>query len=310
MLSPSKLAYPFLACLALLASGCATFENARPAPAQSQPIVLNFTEDKLSDMVDLPLGISTLRVPNSQVIIAAYPKEGTAGRLFDTIGILPQNSIRKPLSQIELKAIESTLQQKVRAQAQELAYKQIATRQISSLFSLTPDEHAPTLDITSAILLSYVNDYKVRPFALFKVSLHDATSRQSIWSTRYIASTRISRPLVGENSWTANDGALLKQAIQDDLYRTIRFMLEDIPFPQPRDNNRLTTIQGRFPFNRDRIETQGYLVGEDDDSIAFIPKLGDVLVFTGVSIMDRADTPYHPTRRGDHMLEFIPDTAP
>lgn len=310
MLSFTKPAYPLLISFALLTAGCATFENARPAPAQSDPIILNFTEDQLSGMVDLPLGISTLRVPDSQVIIAAYPKEGAAGRLFGTIGILPQNGIRNTLDQADLKKIETVLQQKITTQAKELAANQIAARQISSIFSLLPNEHAPTLDITSAILLSYVNDYKVRPFAIFKVSLRDATSRRSIWSTRYIASTRISRPMVGENSWTANDGALLKAAIREDLHRAIRFMLEDIPFPQPRDNNRLTTIQGRFPFNRDRVETQGYLVGEDDDSIAFIPKLGDVLVFTGVSIMDRADTPYHPTRKGDHMLDFIPDTTP
>ena len=51
----------------------------------------------------------------------------------------------------------------------------------------------------------------------------------------------------------------------------------------------------------------GYQVAEDERSIVFVPKLGDVLVFAGVNVMDKSVTTVRPALPDDARLKLVDD---
>ena len=76
-------------------------------------------------------------------------------------------------------------------------------------------------------------------------------------------------------------------------------MLSDISNPRARDDDRLYTVQGRFPYLKDRMQTVGYKLDEDDQSIYFAPKIDDSMVFSGIHVLGKSATKYRKARKGD-----------
>jgi hypothetical protein len=161
------------------------------------------------------------------------------------------------------------------------------------------------LSISTAVVLTFVNDTDIKPYVVLKTTLRDAKAKDKKgWSTRYIASLQAPRPLAGDGSWTAEGATALNSAIAANLERATRVMLHDVSTPFPR-NEKLYAVEGHFPYVKPRLQTTGYLLGEDADSIFFIPKLGDVIVFSGVNIMSNSVTSHHEAGKGDKIFAVV-----
>jgi hypothetical protein len=133
----------------------------------------------------------------------------------------------------------------------------------------------------------------------------NAAERKALWTTRYLASTGAARPLVGAGSWTDSDSAPLKDAILISLEQAVRVMLQDVSKPFPRDPNNLTLVQGNFPFVKPRLQMTGMQLSEDEHYVVFAPRLGDVLVFAGVNILDKSVITYRPATKDDQKFKVL-----
>ena len=291
---------------ALLLSGCATFNRAKPAPHQAQPIKVEFTSTELSGAWDLPLG--TYRVPDSQVIISGHQKGGAAPALiFGVVGMAVQSAVNKNAGKNATKDTGAALQITLTSQAQELADVMIAGDPFSGSFSNDAHTAGPTLSISTGVVMTFVTDTDVLPYVELKAALTEPKATSPKWTTRYIAYAGLPRPLTGDRSWTSDGGKDLNSTLTVELQRAIRFMLLDVASPYPRDDKKLTMVQGHFPFVKKRVETEGYELSEDPQFIAFVPKLGDAMVFSGVNIMEKATTVYRPAQKSDRRLKMLDD---
>ena len=292
-----------LLCASAILSGCASFENTKPAPPQTKPIAVKFNDAGMSGWSDLPAG--THSVPDSQVVVSGHQKGGAVGILFGVVGVLAQGAINSSLGEEATKDARAALQLNVTKRAQSIADDLIDSGQFAKTFTTQPDGANATLSVASAIAVTFVGDTEVRPYVVLKASLGEANDKGTGWTTRYIASSGQPRPLTGSGSWTENSGELLKRTVDENLQRAIRFMLADIAVPHARDDNSLTMVQGHFPYVKPKFQTVGYKLAEDEQSIVFIPKLGDVIVFTGVNLMDKGATTYRPATKDDAVFKVL-----
>ncbi|MBI5258562.1 MAG: hypothetical protein HY855_18800 [Burkholderiales bacterium] len=292
----------------VMLTGCASFEFTKAPPVQAQPVSLQLSTEGLSSWSDLPIGV--YRVPDSQVVITGHQKAAGASMMFGLIGVAIAHSANAAAGGQTVKDVEQQLRITLDDQVKAALGASLAADG-TQRFTLEPGS-GPALVLTPAVVLSFTNDTDLRPYVVLKAALQGA-DKKPLWSTRYIASTGPAKPLLGEGSWTANDGALLKDALKANVHQAVRTMLRDLRDPYKRDDNELTMVQGHFPFIKPRMQTVGYKLGEDEHHIAFIPKLGDVLVFTGVNLLDKGSTTQRPATKDDAVLKLLeeaPATAP
>lgn len=289
--------------VSLVLSGCVSYNLTKPAPIKSEVINIQYTNAELSGMTDLPIG--TYRVPNSQVIISGHQKGGAAGLLFGIVGVAVQNAVNSENGKNAIKNSEDVLNINLTSDAKNITGKIITENNFASKFSLNSNSNGQVLSVATAVIITFISDTEVRPYVILKANLTEAKTSKVIWTTRYISSVGKPQALVGSNSLTAEGGLLLKNTLNVELENAIKFMLTDISEPHARDDSRLTMMQSYFPYTRQRIQTVGYTIGEDDKSIAFIPKLGDAMVFSGVNIIDKSNALYRNATKEDSLFKLI-----
>ena len=239
------------------------------------------------------------------MIISGHQKGGAAGLLFGVVGIAIQHGVNQSGGKQAVEDIEKSLKINLTDDGQAAVHKLISTDAYAAKFSEGAGA-GPVLSISTAVVLTFVNETDIKPFVILKTSLGDPKSKDKKgWSTRYIASLQAPAPLVGENSWTADSAAALKSAIAANLERAIEVMLRDVSSPFPRNDAKLFAIEGNFPYVKPRLQTIGYLLGEDAESIYFVPKLGDVVVFSGVNIMANTATTHREAVKGDSAFGVV-----
>lgn len=288
--------------LSLSLGACATYDRTKPAPVVAGPIAINVKSEQLSAMNDLPIG--AYKIPDSDVVVSGHQRGNGGALLFGLLGVAVVHAANSNSSAAGVSNTEQILRLKLADQTRVAIEAEIAQQSLSG--SLAIGTGATQLDVTSALLLSYVNDTQSRPFAILKVALTGADKRP-IWETRYLATTGEVRALEGPDSWTADGGAPLKAALATSLQRAVKVLLTDVVKPYARDEKEMTTVEGGFPYLRQRLQLKGYRLVEDEKYIAFVPKIGDVMVFAGVNVLDRSTTVYRPAKPDDEVLKMLPD---
>ncbi|ARU56496.1 hypothetical protein OLMES_2435 [Oleiphilus messinensis] len=82
-------------------------------------------------------------------------------------------------------------------------------------------------------------------------------------------------------------------------------MLKDAASPLSRDDTELTMMQSYFPYLKQKVESVGYLVSEDVESIVFIPKIGDASLLAGVHIIDKSVTIFRDATENDSYFKIV-----
>jgi hypothetical protein len=290
-----------LAIIGLIApvmAGCATYDNAKVAPAEAQPISVVYSKDGPSGWSnDLPMG--TYQVPNSSVIIAGHQEGGGIGILFGVAGMLVQSAVNTGIGKGKVENVQDALHIDLVPQANELTQKILASNRFGQTFSTSADPNGPVLSVIAYTVITYVNDTEVRPYVILKASLKKNPSGSAEWSTRYIASVGAPVPLVGDNSLTANGGQMLRSAVSQDLDKAVNVMLDDVANRHVRDETKMDYVEANYPFMKPKLAVHGYVLADDGPWLVFVPKIGDVLVLSGVSILDKSVIVYRPAAADD-----------
>ncbi len=274
-----------------------------PAPSQSEEIAVQFTDESLSGFFDLPGGIH--RVPNSQVIISGHQSGGWVSSILGPIGLSLQSAIDAENSATAIQDAEALLQFRLTEAADAIAEDLIVQPEFAGAYTNFATARTPVLEVKSAVILTFQNETDVKPYVLLQAALKDARANTDIWWSRYISSSGPARPFSGENGWTANDGQAFEDNIAQNLEKAIRLMLTDVASPYQRYASDLVTVQGYYPYVRYKMQTVGYKLYETDDTLAYVPKLGDAIVFSGVHLIDKSTVDIRPTQEGDEVYKVI-----
>ncbi len=301
---------PVTACLCFLASGCSSYGLIEPAPVQPHPVVVEFTEGQLLGWTEVPT--TAYFVPDSQLIIVGQP--GQVGNVPDTgrpawaSAIAVAGTIMGGggtggglggAGEIDTEDLEDAVHINLTAQAKQATHELIAAGYYADSFATSESPSLSVLSVFTTVILNYVDDNDAVPFILLKARLTDSNAESKIWEARYFVSSGKPLPVVGDGSWAELGSDGIESALTPDLKRVIQFMLSDISSPRLRDNNELYRVQSRFPYLKERMQTVGYMLDEDEQSIYFAPKIADSMVFSGIHILSKSVTDYRKAVKGD-----------
>lgn len=273
------------------------------APTFEGPTQVEFSTDQVSKWTDLPLG--TYRVPNSDVIISGHQKGGAAPMLlFGLIGVAVQSGINASHGKQAMASAEQALTFSIDEEAKTKLQAALAEPFYAGKFTgdATPDRK---FEVTGAVVMSFANQLEVLPYVTLRVKLMGNGGKSKLWTTRYIASTGPRRPLVGDGSWTDNEGAALRSQVSKLLDIAIETMLKDIAAPYPRDEASLTNVHGYFTHVNKPLQVVGYKLSEENGRMLFLPKLGTSIVFAGVNILDTDSVWQQPADKKDRPLKLL-----
>lgn len=298
------LSFRAIASLVLLVSfttGCATYDNMKAPPAQSQPIAVEFTSPELSGWA-LPVGVYIM--PNSQTVISGNsgPPLGVA---FGAIGILAQDAIGSSVTKENVGGMEGALRIDVTEQSRAIARAMIDSGRFGKLFTTLADPGASILTVSAYLVVSYLDDANVRPYVVLNAKLLNAKGTAPVWASRYTASLGKAMPLAGENGLAANGGEPLRRMVSADVEIAVRAMLSDVTEPRARAGNEMTLVQSWVPYLKKRLQMVGYLLAEDDKTLVFAPKYADAMVQSGVHVMDKAETVRRPATPNDALFKVL-----
>lgn len=278
------------------------------APSFDGPTQIEFSTDQVSKWTDLPLG--TYRVPNSDLIISGHQKGGAAPMLlFGLIGVAVQSGINSSQGKGAMASAEQALTFSIDEEAKAKLQLALADPAYAGKFTAdaTPGRK---FEVTGAVVMSFANQQDVLPYVTLRVKLMGNEGKSKLWTTRYIASAGARRPLVGDGSWTENDGAALRPQVSRLLDLAIGTMLKDISDPYPREEASLTNVHGYFVHVNKPLQVVGYKLAEEDGRMLFLPRLGTSIVFAGVNILDTDSVWQQPAGKKDKPLKLLKPDDP
>ena len=276
------------------------------APPQAGITQIEYSIKQTSKWTDLPMG--TYRVPNSDVIISGHQKGGAAPMiLFGVVGLAVQGSINAQNGKETMASAEQALTLSIDDEAKVVLTRLIAEPNNAAKFTMAETEHK--FEVTGAVVLSFANQAEALPYVTLRVKLLDKSGKK-LWTTRYIASEGGRKPVIGAGSWTENGGAPLRANVSKNIETAIRTMLRDISNPYPRDEASLLTAKGFFPHVNKPLQVVGYKLAEENGQILFLPKLGTMIVFSGVNVLTPNTMALVPTQPKDAPLKLLKPDDP
>lgn len=280
----------------------------QPAPRFDGPTQIAFSTDSVSKWTDLPLG--TYRVPNSDVIISGHQKGGAAPMLlFGLIGVAVQSGINSSQGKQTMASAEQALTFSIDEEAKAKLQAALADPAYANRFSMEPTADR-SFEVTGAVVMSFAEDRDVLPYVTLRVKLMGKGGKSKLWTTRYIASTGARRPLIGEGSWTENEGAPLRTQVSALLDLAIATMLKDLDTPYPREEASLTNVHGFFVHVNKPLQVVGYKLAEENGRMLFLPRLGTTIVFAGVNVIDTDSVWQAPAGKKDKPLQLVKPDSP
>jgi hypothetical protein len=225
-----------------------------------------------------------------------------AGLLFGVVGMGIAHAANSNSSAAGVSSTEQILRIKLTDQMRSEIESAVSQQPLLAKYS--EQMAAAQLEVSPALLLSYVSDTTVRPYVILKAVL-GSTGKPGIWETRYFAATGEAKPLKGIGSWTADDGKALKSIVATNLRQAVSVMLHDVAEPYVRDDKQLTVVEADFPYLKGRVQMLGYKLTEDENYIAFVPKIGDAMTLSGVNVLDKTTIVSRPAKPDDVVLKFV-----
>jgi hypothetical protein len=266
---------------ALAAQGAAAQEAA--APAQAQPTTIVYSDDGMSRMADLPMGVH--RIPDSNVIISGHQKGGGVGMLFGVVGMAIQSSANTQTGTAKVHNVEDDLRFGATAMAVDLTRTILADGKYGERFKLSPQPGDRTLNVTPYVVITFVNETDVRPYIVLKTKPAAGAPGESPKALKYFCCEGKPLPLLGEGGLAENNGARLKALLTSELETAIQVMLQDRSQPYPRDKQSRVTFNGSLPFVGKPFKMKGLQLGHygEYSLIEFPP---GAIVFGGVNIAE------------------------
>ena len=271
------------ACLVSSLAGCASFRAIEPLPEAKRPFAVAVSTEPPSTMTDMPIGV--YQVADSTLYISGHQKGQAAGLLFGLLGVAVAHGVNQDEARQRVKEAEAKLHTQLIDGTRKLLEEKLQRNPAAGAVA-APAGAGSTLELTPFVVLTYVNDERARPFVIVKARLLDA-AKQETWWTRYVVSGSEDRPIDGNAGWAADQGRPLREAVRQGLDTALDVMLMDTAGTLPRGKGRPAKLKGRYAFVQQEIELSGEILEETPERIVFAPRIGDVVVFSGINVFDQ-----------------------
>jgi hypothetical protein len=292
----------FLAFASLCISGCVNLDS--PASIlKSQRVVVKFTDQGLSALTDIPMG--AFRIPQSQVIVSGYQQGGVNFGLIHGIVTVSPTVSGGSKEIADVKSSQQALQISLTTLAPAVLHTLLESSPFAEEYTLEEDPSAAVLSIGGDIVLMFESESRIRPFVVLQATLTGPRGSRVTWAMRYAASVGAPRALTGDEGWTVDGGAALRAVVSLEMQRALAVMFTDISSPFARDRNSKTTVQGYFPFIKGRFQVIGYLLGEDGNSVIFVPDVPTTSLLHGIQVMDRSITVFRAATANDPRMKSL-----
>lgn len=277
-----KLILTIVGGLAVSASPAVSAQDAA-APPPTAPTTIVYSNDGMSRMSDLPMGIH--RIPDSNVVISGHQKGGALGLLFGPVGMVVQSSANAGDGTAKVQSMEDDLRIDAITKAGELTQAILADGNYQQAFQLGSTPGGRTLNVVPYVVITFQNETDVRPYIVLKTKLATGAPNESPKALKYFCCEGKAFPLLGENGLAANGGARLKELLTAELETAIQVMLLDRSTPYIRDKSARVNTNGFLPFVGKPLKMRGYDLGRYKD-YSLIDYQTGILVFGGVNIVE------------------------
>jgi hypothetical protein len=293
---------PIAICVLIAFSGCVNLD-APPPILKSHRVVVNFTNRGLSALSDIPMG--AYRIPQSQVIVSGYQQGGVNFGLVNGIVTVAPTTSGGSKEIAAAKSSQQALQISLTTLAPAVLRTLLESSSFADGYTLEQDPLAPVLSIGGDVVLMFETESRVRPFVVLHATLTGPRGTRVMWAMRYVASVGAPRALTGDEGWTVDGGAALQAVVSLEMQRALTVMFTDISSPFVRNRNSKTTVQGYFPFIKGRFQVIGYLLGEDANSVVFVPDVPSTSLLHGVQVLDKSITVFRAATADDPRMKSL-----
>jgi hypothetical protein len=275
----------------LAVGGCASYKEISAPPAQSQPIAVNFTNEGPNMWTEVPSG--SYEIPNSTTVISGH-QSGGYGFLFGVVGVLAQDAIETKQGEKAVGGAQDALRIDLVPEARSLTQEAIASGKFGQTFAAAPVAGGPVLTVSPYVAMTFVDDQNVRAYVVLKVALKGKGAAD--WSSHLFASAGKPAPLMGPQSFTADDGKLLKASTSQALKRALDALYDDINVRRPRDETKKQIVWFDYPYIRGKCcgGLPSYVLAEDDQIMVVAPPNPDASVMAGVYVLEKSEISRHP----------------
>ncbi len=266
--------------LAVLSTGCASFNRIAPYPQPSQSLDVSVVPKPMSKMTELPLG--AYYDDQRQVIVSGHQKGLLTGMLFGPVGVLVAGQANQ--SSAEKKFSDET--------------SRTGSDLGSILTSLIAD--AGREQSTPAWTFNAEGKGRLRlsPYAVFTVDkaglahLHAllraeilGSDNKPVWSVRYFARAPGEYRLDGDDGWMEQER--FANGIRTALQKALAACIDDT-HGRLRDGRKITA-KGRYAYLNLPFELRAIVAAEHPDEVIARLVVGDAMVLAGTHVLTLAD---------------------
>lgn len=285
--------------------------KSRPAIKMLSPVRVEYVDEPLG-MMQMPGGAS--RVPNSQLMVSGHHSAGASffnnALLGGVVGaIIDNGQIHGEAKRLLGDNPEAALHFQLNERAREITQARLAQISAGTVNTFSADGKS-RLQVRVSVVLNFTHDNAyARPYIWLKAGLVPEGINHATWQSNYFASWGPARPMQGDGGWMAQGGAELRRTVDSALKEAIHVMLADVSQPFPRDDSTIQVIKMDYPYEREAMNSKVYRLGEDENYVYFMPKVGDAWGKAGVHAVDKYMLEYY-TKTGRFAPKAADDAAP
>lgn len=269
--------------VAVAASGCAQALR-EPMPEMKGQLALTVAREQPSKWNDMPIGVH--QVPETSVYVSGHQGAAGVGMLFGIIGVAAAHAAAQSTGEKKTADAAQYLKLDIPVIAEKVVTEELERRRDLVRFVRAGGAADGTLEVIPFVVLNFIGDDLVRPWAVLKTALKDKGGDEK-WKTRYIASQGEVRKLTGDASWTSNEGMPLRSAIDGALRAAVDVLLRDVAGTLRRGPERTVKVKGHWVWVKQPMEVSALVLDETDETIVVAPKVMDGIVFAGISVLHK-----------------------
>lgn len=266
---------------AVVISGCAV--STVPMPDVDGRLAVKVSREKLSSR-----RFGAHQIPDTPVYVSGHQGASELGMVFGPIGLLAGDAAAQSTGERKVREAEPHLRLDIPALTERVLAEELARRADAGRFAAAAGAAAATLEIKPYVVVNFIGNDQARLWVVLQTALTDTSRR---WKMQYISGVGDPRPIVGDHGWAAQDGALVREAVNRNLQLAVDLLLKDASRALARDAAHRVTVRGHWLWMKEPRARPAIVLEEAGEALAVLPCAyeddANGFAHTGVTILAR-----------------------
>ena len=271
-------------------AGCGSIQTSQRMNAPSDRMAVTAVAEPLG-LNDIPVG--TYRLPDAPFAVRKYEPVSKSAGAFGALGALASHSSGSDASKASVDGVENMLRFDMAGETMRVMKTLRAQGHGPANIALDGADAGATLKLKPSGYLTTMDGKTARLYVIVKSQLLDKGGAEQWWS-RYIYYVPGEYPIKGANSWSANNGKLMRDKFAEGLAETGKVLLKDARGAAAGWDERPMRIKMKWPGLDETLAMEGVVLGQTDRSVILSAKTNTMSLFYGVSIIPRNEVELNP----------------